>query len=120
MVSIFPCDVHGRRIATRLGSAYVTVARGQDKRSRKLRLCSPCLADLLETYKGQWANLGDDDEVSLAEVCGACEKALSRQEDRYHCFVTTYERGDDRQDYFSYYCREHAQPIIDSLGLNPS
>ena len=118
MVSIYPCGIHGRRTSTRLGSAYITVARGTSKRSRKLRVCSPCLADIFATVGQNWVSLGDDDEVSVAEVCGACEAPLPVEEERYGCFVTTYERGDDRRDYFAWYCPVDADSLAETLGLN--
>ena len=118
MVSIFPCDVHGRRVLTRLGSAYITLARGSTKRSRKLRLCSPCLGDILKTYGEHWTEVDLDDEIPLAEVCASCQEAVPETKDREILFVTTYERGDDRRDFFAYYCPMDATSLAGALGLN--
>lgn len=120
MVSIFPCDVHGRRAATRLGSAYVTLARGTTKRSRKLRVCAPCLANLHETYGSQWSEVGLDDEVPLAEMCAACETSLVGSSEKWTLFATTYGRGDDRRDFFGFYCPVDADSLARTFRLDPT
>lgn len=117
MVSIFPCDVHGRRAPARLGSAYLTVARGTDKWSRKLRVCAPCLADILKTHEDEWTDLGVDDEVQVAEVCPTCQAVLTDPSERYGCFVTIYPRGDERQDFFAWYCPVDADSLARAYGL---
>lgn len=117
MVSIFPCDVHGRRALARLGSAYVTLARGSAKRSRKLRVCTACLADFHKTHESDWSEVGLDDEVSLAEMCAACEKDLSDGQEKWTLFCTTYGKGDDRRDFFAFYCPVDADALAGTYGL---
>lgn len=118
MVSIFPCDLHGRRSATRLGAAYLTVSRRTDKRSRKLRLCAQCLGDLLTQHAGLWTEVGLDDEAPLEEMCAACDKAAT-ETDGLHCFFgTVFEPGRERRDFFAWYCDDDAQALIDLYKLD--
>ena len=117
MVSIYPCDVHGRRVPGRLGAAYVTLTRGTTKRSRRMRVCSPCLGDILQTYDDEWTPVGLEDTVPVAEMCGSCKAPLTEIQDPWGCFVTTFSRGDERADYFGWYCERDAEGLATSLGL---
>ena len=117
MVSIYPCDVHGRRVPSRLGAAYVTLSRGTSKRSRRLRLCGQCLGDILSTYDDEWTPVGLEDDVPVAEMCATCKTPLEELEDPWGCFVTTFARGDERQDYFGWYCSKDADGLAEALRL---
>jgi len=117
MVSIYPCDVCRKRASTRLASAYITVARGGDRRTRKLRVCPDCLDDIHSTHGERWQLVDDAFDVPLEAMCASCAETLEASAFRHSLFVTEYPRSDIRRDYYAELCSACADGLADALDL---
>lgn len=117
MVSIYPCMVHGRRVAGRLDSAYPSIVHRGSRRSRKLRVCPTCLDDLFATHGQRWVKIDLDDGDDFEAVCGTCGADLDGVADPHAFFLTVYRRGQEREDWFGQYCPECASGMVDMLKL---
>lgn len=104
MVSVYPCDVHGRRISGRLDWARITTTRGSGRRTRPLRVCGECLDHIFEADGQRWVELALEDGSPLATVCASCREEVEEASERDGLFVTAY-RGGERSDYFAWLCR---------------
>jgi len=82
-----------------------------------MRLCGPCLADILTTLGTHWTKVDIEDTTPLATVCGACQAELDGQEDRNAFFGTVFEHPRERVDYFARYCGDCASDLILELKL---
>jgi hypothetical protein len=116
-VSIFPCDLHGSRIRGSLGGAYITLLRGTDRYKRVLRVCSLCATQLRSDYEDQWVDVSDDVGVLESGVCSACRSAEKPMSQLFPIFVTVFEKGNERADYFAEYCPSCSDAMCDKLGL---
>lgn len=117
MVSIYPCDVHGRRIAGRLEGAYPSLVYRGSRRSRKLRVCASCLDSIFATYGGHWTKADIESDEAYDPVCGTCEASLETVAEPHAFFLTVYRRGQEREDWFGQYCPGCAMGLADNLAL---
>lgn len=116
-MSIYPCGVHGRRVNGPLGAIYLSLLRGGDRRSRRMRVCSPCLTELLAGDGSTWVRVDPDDTGTLAEVCSSCDKAVNSPTTKALFFGTVYPPGKNRDDYFAYFCWSCASSFDDAYQL---
>lgn len=116
-MSVFPCVIHGARIKGSLGAAYVSALHGTDRRSRRLRVCSPCLAEFLTTTGSEWVASDLDGTDLPVPLCSSCSKGVSRNEDAWAIFATVYPPGAERRDYFGSLHVACAEGFIDGLEL---
>lgn len=116
-VSMYPCSLHGKRVIGRLGSIYPSVVHLGARRSRKMRVCNPCL-DHLFTQEGKyWIKADIEDDTDPVPLCGSCRGELGSLVEPYAFFITVYRRGQEREDWFSTYCEGCALNMIDSWSL---
>lgn len=116
-MSIFPCVIHGARVKGSLGAVYVSALHGTDRRSRRLRVCGPCLAEFLTTTGSEWVSANLDGAAVHFPMCSACSKAASPTEDSWALFITVYPPGAERDDYFGCLHLACAPDFIDGLEL---
>lgn len=117
-MSLYPCDLHRRRVPGSLEAAYPTLLRGGARYSRKMRLCSEHLDSLLGSF-GQGLVLvsGNDSELELS-MCSACGQETREGSSRDPFFCTVYRRGSERADYFASLCERCGDTLIDTLSLS--
>jgi len=86
-----------------------------------MRLCGPCLGDILDTIGSHWKKVDLEDDAPLEAMCAACNADISSQSPNIAFFGTLYERGSERVDYFARYCDDCASDVEHSLvlQLNP-
>jgi hypothetical protein len=116
-VSIYPCSIHGKRVAGRLGAFYPSILYRGSRRSAKLRVCDPCLDSIFETYGSSWVRVSlDSDDIPTA-LCGSCSEPLDGVEERHALFATVYRRGQEREDWFSEVCPGCASQLVERFSL---
>lgn len=99
-MSIFPCDVCGRRVPGSLGSAYLSVMPGPAIYRRKLRMCAPHISEFLDTTGKSWQQVSDEGLESLPVVCSACTEVIGDEETPVPVFATVFPKRDQRIDYY--------------------
>lgn len=117
VVSIYPCMVHGRRVAGRLDTAYPSIVHSGSRRSRKLRVCPTCLDELFAVDGVRWVQVSMDDGDEFEPVCAACGTDLDGVADPHAFFLTVYRRGQEREDWYGQYCPKCASDLVDKLQL---
>ena len=118
-MSIYACDVHGRRVPGSLETAYPSLLRGGVRYSRKLRLCIEHMDALLGSESPRLTAVSDDGEAIALRVCGTCGSELDSTQTADAVFVTVYRRKADRADYFAELCRACGDAQIGEWRLEP-
>jgi len=118
-VSMYPCALHGKRVAGRLGAFYPAIVYSGSRRSAKLRVCDPCLDDVFATYGSQWVRVALDSDDEPSALCGSCSEPLESVREPHAFFATVYRRGQEREDWFSQLCPECASGLVDKWHLEP-
>ena len=118
-MSAFPCASHGTRVTGPLASVYITVLRGAARFRSKQRLCSPCLADLLERKAKCWRPTDDVGVYEYSDICDSCRQTSMLSDGLDPVFVTVYPGHDERQDYFARVCGACGDDLITELSLKP-
>lgn len=116
-MSIYPCSVHGSRIRGPLSGLYPAVLSGGDRFSRRMRVCGPCIEATFATLGDAWIRVDVSDEGELALVCAACSSKHDDPSFFDSFFCTVYKKGEEREDWFAYYCPTCAKGLIDTLDL---
>jgi hypothetical protein len=99
-MAVEPCSVHGQYFRGVSQHAYPALVVGTDKLSNKLRLCPGCF----DTIKGncearlQEVQYETAPQAESSLVCAACQQQATNHE--VAIFVTLYERGHERRDFF--------------------
>jgi hypothetical protein len=119
-VSIYPCDLHGRRVPGPLASAYLTLLRGGTRDSRRMRLCPEHMDQVLGSESLGLAEVRDDGETIDFAVCGACGEDADSGATLASLFATVYRRGAERADYFSALCHACAERAVSDYRLDAS
>lgn len=117
MVSVYPCDIHHGRIRGALESIRITLLRGQDRATRKLRVCPFDHQTILEEHADEWVLVADEGLSPQDEVCSACGAASDDGGLLVPAFVYSYARGQEVREYFAQYCTQHAAELAVAYGL---
>jgi len=117
-VSIYPCSIHGKRVAGRLGAFYPSVVYRGSRRSAKLRVCDPCLDHIFETFGSTWVRITLDSEDEPSPLCVSCSTSLDELDEPHAFFATVYRRGQEREDWFGQLCPGCASGLVDELHLS--
>ena len=116
-MSLYSCDVHGRRVSGALESAYPTVLRGGVRYFRKLRLCGDHMAALLGSESIGLTLVDDDSQIDVSPLCSACGQESHGLSSLDAVFVTAYRRSQERADYFAQLCRQCSDSFIGTYDL---
>lgn len=116
-VSQYPCAIHGKRVVGRLDWIAPAVVYRGSRRSRKMRVCSPCLDNVFTTLGTSWIRASTESEDPGPTVCGSCGIEQVEGEEWHAFFATCFRRGQEREDWFGIYCRECADQLVSVLGL---
>jgi hypothetical protein len=110
-VALRPCTICRRLYRGPAQHAYPALLRGTDRRGRQLSLCASCFGGLKVFAVDHLSFVNYDAPPDADENFGACawcaEEVVS---DKWTLFVTIYERGAERRDYFGMAhdaCTEH-------------
>lgn len=116
-VSQYPCDVHGKRVVGRLDWAAAAIVYRGSRRSRKMRVCGPCLDNLFSTLGSSWILASTESEDPGPSVCNSCQLP-QRTGGEYHAFfLTCFRHGQEREDWFGAYCADCADDLAETLSL---
>lgn len=116
-MSLFPCSIHGARVKGSLGSVYVSALDGTNRYSRRMRVCSPCLADFLATVGSEWVPADPGGSDQPIPMCSSCSKPATSSGTAWAVFCTVYEPGADRIDYFGAVHAKCASEFVSGLNL---
>lgn len=100
-MALYPCDVNQHRYRGRGSMAYVALVDGVASNRWKLRLCPEhvrsAIQDLkpFEVYEGETA----DEIFERDRPCILCGRQV--MENGQQLFVTCYEAGQDRRDFWA-------------------
>lgn len=111
VVSVNPCEGHGKRISGKLDWLRLTVTSGASKWTRPMRLCSVCLDSRLDDLGTAWTALSLENDSPVGEVCCACLEPCPTEFGRASLFATSIRQG-DRTDWFGYYCGPCATRLV--------
>jgi len=102
----FPCDIDGLPYRGPQRTAYPAVVFGGDATRMKRRLCPKCFAALHEWCTERLQAPGISQLVVGCAVCDseAAEGAV---------FVTAYDAGSDREDFYGRVCRGHCADVTE-------
>jgi hypothetical protein len=117
-VSIYPCDWHHRRIDGPLNAAYVSLLRGSERYSRRLRLCGLDLDYILGEVlvAASLVETDDlDDNEGLRATCGHPEVGASSTD---ALFASVYRKGSERADYYGRCCAACGDELVSNLRLD--
>lgn len=116
-MSLYICDLHGRRVPGTLEGANCSLLRGPTRYFRKLRLCPEHMDEILRSEQFGFAVDGGDNEILDSKVCSACgQEPLERQLLDLAIF-RTWRHGKGREDYLARLCRTHSAVLEASLRL---
>jgi len=97
----YPCSIHGGRYAGPQQSLYPAILNGNSANRTKLRACPSCFRDQLNFLEGHFTEATE----ALAEFsdnpsqCGVCLDDVQRS--GAAAFMTTYDREQNRLDWFA-------------------
>lgn len=103
-MSLYACDVHGKRVPGSLESAYPTLLRGTARLTRRVRLCPDHMDSFLGAEHCRLVPIADIEQGVPLGVCGACGQEGFATSALDSLFVTVYRRGEERSDYFTTLC----------------
>lgn len=117
-MSLYSCDIHGRRVPGTLEGANCSLLRGRVRYFRKLRLCPEHLDQILrhESY-GFTADDGDN-AVLEQNMCSACGQEPLEAALLDLAIFRTWRHGTGRTDYLARLCQQHSTELELSLGLS--
>lgn len=92
-MSIFPCDVHERRVPGALESYRVTVMSGSDRYTRRVRLCHDHFMGALSDLEQFMARISDDSDELVEDVCKSCGSKSIRTGSTVAAFGWAYPRN---------------------------
>lgn len=116
MVSVYPCDAHGKRIPAKLDWLRLTMSNGAYKWTRPMRLCRPCLDQRVATVGAHWTSISLEDDRPVDELCCSCSRSTPVSAERYSLFATAFREG-ERLDWFGFYCPPCANQLIQDQRL---
>lgn len=116
-MSMFKCDVHGSRVEGRLDAMYLTLLRGGIRYSRKMRICTPDLHDVVNSELMNLVPIDNDWDGVTDPKCNSCG-AQHRLGQLDAVFCTAYERGEDRQDFYAQLCHPCGDTLVDKYSLS--
>jgi hypothetical protein len=119
MVSFYPCEIHGTRYRTALRSIRITLLEDRVRYTRRLRVCPPCLGQLLAAHADDWQKVTEDSALAGPAMCLSPDHEGQKVKPSGSAFVYVWPGGDERDEYFSEYCAIHAELLISSFGLIP-
>jgi hypothetical protein len=101
-MATFPCSQHGLRYSGPQRTAYPALMSGSMTMREKRRLCADCFKQLC-----LWCvdNLYESSDGGVHELvdCAVCQEPAD-----WRCFVTVYDHGQEREDFYGGLCGTHA------------
>lgn len=119
MVSLYPCERHGRRMPQALESVRVSTLSGGSGYTRRMRLCAAHVDELLTERQSQWELVSDDGLEDHPRMCAACGSPAEASANVVSCFVHVYRKKQEPSQYFAQYCEVDALALIAAYGLLP-
>ena len=116
-MSLYPCELHKARVPGALDSIRITLLYDGDSYSRRLRLCSSHLDEVVSDAAKQWHSLGSDDDYAPNSVCSACGRDISGASARATGFAWVYKRNADPLELIGDLCGPDAGDLISKLKL---
>jgi len=120
IVSFYPCDSHRERVNGALSGARVTVLHRDANYSRKLRLCEPCLSDLVGVLANQWQELRDGEPPPSDSRLQVCTQEGCDRQSAAPIFGFVYPRGFEPRFFYGRLCGDHATARVRDLELLPN
>ena len=117
MVSVYPCEIHGSRIRGALEGIRITLLRGDDRYSRRLRVCPSDLTELLRTHSEEWIRVDDDGLATLDGLCTSCgtDENATRFSDQV--FVYVWRRGQPQDEFYGALCYSCGERLRKDFAL---
>ena len=106
-MATFPCSRCAQRYAGPQQTAYATVAHSSLRYSERLRLCPPCLADVVQNPA--WSLV--DETPALDADCGQHPGVYGA----FALFCTYYEAHQDRADLYGRLCGRCLRSFLDAV-----
>jgi hypothetical protein len=75
-VSIYPCELHQRRVPGALEHIRFTIICDGHHYSRRLRLCPDHLSEVVERYAQHWTSDTDLGSAPKDPLCPSCEQLV--------------------------------------------
>ncbi len=99
-MSIFPCEVHGKRVKGALESYRITTLDGPDSLTRRARVCALHRLEAMEPVVENLVLAEDGEDEFSPTACAHCGVELDEFEDNPAVFVWSYPRGQEPLVYF--------------------
>ena len=116
-MSIYPCEVHKRRVPGSLESVRLTVLRGSDRHTRRMRLCAEHLNELESELDWRWESISNIDDGEADPVCRSCRKLNRTNIGDGALFGWLYRRGLDPKEVYGSICEACSIAVINAYSL---
>lgn len=107
-MALFPCDRHGARYSGKQSTLYLAIGSSTQMDRVRLRLCEPCLDEILEGVDGTFDKTMENGEpmgdYQSSFECVRCNEAG----ETIAAFVTVYRPGQDQDGWYARLCSADA------------
>ena len=116
-MSIFPCEDHGRRVPGALESLRLTVLDGEDRYSRRMRLCPEHLEERVAILAEAVPSLADGQYEDREVLCPSCQQPLDRAAASCAVFLYVNRRHAETDERYARFCLRCGSTLVHNWAL---
>jgi hypothetical protein len=116
-VSIYPCDLCRHRVPGSLEACRFTLLSGGARYSRRMRLCSSHLREIVEAPGLKWISAEDVSDGVETSVCDSCSVSRDQAVRLNAAFRWVWQRGAEPLESYAQLCEACSLLFINTHGL---
>lgn len=119
-MSLFPCEVHKRRVPGSLESYRITTLLGPDSYTRRVRVCAQHRTAAVDEATAQLVRVTDDFTGEINVLCSACGHSVDGADDLAAVFVWSYPKGQEPEHFYGSVHAQCHESFCRTWGLAPN